>query len=76
MFTNTPNRIWSVTLDDRYIVTVDRTGDYTGELAIHLDDKELLREPVGLSYGALFGPDVDDVQTWQRRAIKFVDEGV
>lgn len=74
--TSDPDLVWSVTLDDRYIVRVERTGDYTADLVIRDGDKELLREPTTLSYRALFGPDVADVATWQARAIKFVDEGV
>jgi hypothetical protein len=31
------------------------------------------REVVGLSYGAIFGPDVTDVSEWQRIAVEFVD---
>jgi hypothetical protein len=78
--TNDPDLVWSSTLDNRFIIRVERTGDYTADLVI-IDnglegDPEVLREATGLSYRALFGPDVDDVATWQARAIKFVDEGV
>jgi len=74
MVTNTPNRVWSVTLDDRYIVTVDRTGEFTGELVIRDGDKELLREPIKQkrSFDRVAWR---DVAAWQLRAERFVDEG-
>jgi len=78
--TNDPNLVWSSTLDNRYIIRVERTGDYTANLII-IDsglegDPEVLREATTLSYRALFGPDVADVAAWQDRAIRFVDENV
>lgn len=76
MYNSDPNLVWSTTLDDRYIIRVERTGDYTADLIIRDGDNLLLREPTTLAYRALFGPDVADVATWQARAIKFVDEGV
>ena len=66
--------VWSSSLDDRYTVTVTRTGPYRGEFVIREGDKLLHRESVGLAYNALFGPDVDDVQRWQQLAIEFVDK--
>jgi len=74
--TNRPDKVWSATLDDRYLCEVERTGEYTGELIIRDTQQnglELKREAVGLSYQALFGPDVADVATWQNLAIDFVD---
>ncbi|HKU24530.1 MAG TPA: hypothetical protein VJQ54_03605 [Candidatus Sulfotelmatobacter sp.] len=67
------NVVWTSTLDGRYKVTVTRTGDYHGELTISEGDQVLHREPVGLSYGAIFGPDVSDVADWQQIAVEFVD---
>jgi hypothetical protein len=72
--TNDPSLVWSATLDDRYIIRVERTDPYSGELVILDGDKELLREKVVLSYNALFGPDVFDIEAWQERAAEFVDE--
>jgi hypothetical protein len=54
-------------------VTVTRTDDYHGELTISEGDHVLHRESVGLSYGAIFRPDVADVADWQRIAVEFVD---
>lgn len=72
------HEIWSNTLDNRYPVKVmqkDSNG-YVGELIItdlEAEDKELLREPVGIAYGARFGPDVNDVGDWEMRAAEFID---
>jgi len=71
--TNDPNLVWSATLDERYVIRVVRTEPYSGELVILDGDKELHREEVVLSYNALFGPDVFDVDAWQGRAVEFID---
>lgn len=68
--------VWANDLDDRYLVEVQRIDDNSAKLVIfdHNDnDKVLLEEVVGLSYGAIFGPDVDDVATWQDRVVEFID---
>lgn len=67
------NTIWSSLLDRRYIITVSRTGSNRGELTIADTDQLLHREPVSLSYGARFGPDIDDVAHWKQLAVAFVD---
>lgn len=54
------NVVWTSTLDGRYEVTVIRTDEYHGELTISEGDQILHRESVGLSYGAIFGPDVQE----------------
>jgi hypothetical protein len=65
--------VWTSTLDARYEVTVTRTDDYHGELTISKGNQVLHRESVGLSYGAIFGPDVANVADWQRIALEFVN---
>lgn len=65
--------IWTSTLDGRYTVAVRRLAESRGELTIHDGDKLLHREEVGLAYGAIFGPDVDDLGKWQDIATKVVD---
>ena len=68
--------VWMTRLDGRYQIEVQRTGARTGNLLIfdHGDgDKELACFPVGLSYGAIFGPDVADVAEWQEKVIDFID---
>ena len=70
---------WHSRLDGRYLVEVryDPDGDgYQGTLAIfdHQDaDRVVHSEPVGIAYAARFGPDVDDVATWQERSADVVD---
>lgn len=73
--------VWGATLDDRYLVEVQRDPQYdSGHRGILLvwdhDDNMivLLEESVGLAYGAQFGPDRDDVASWQVRALEVVDE--
>lgn len=52
------------------------TQGYRGVLCIfdHEQEDALLGiERVGLSYGAMFGPDVMDVEEWQMKVVNFVD---
>lgn len=71
--------VWWSRLDGRYLVEVDRI-DGTADRALlrvfdHADtERELLREPVRLAYGARFGPDLEDLAAWQSRAVTFVDD--
>ena len=67
------NVVWTSTLDGKYEVTVTHTRGYHAELTISEDGQVLHREAVGLSYGAIFGPDVADVADWRRMAVEFVD---
>jgi hypothetical protein len=73
-----PDIVWASRLDDRYLVEVVRTSERLARLRL-FDNKEspivLLDESVPLSYGALFGPDVDDVARWQERVMEVVDGG-
>lgn len=68
--------VWWSRLDDRYQVEVQRAGERAGILRIfdHSHSDSLIHEqPVGLSYGATFGPDVADVAERQELAIRVVD---
>jgi len=68
--------VWKTRLDDKYDVKVVEynTGSKTlAELEIYEGDAEIHTEATTLSYGAVFGPDVDDVARWQERAIEVVD---
>lgn len=67
--------IWENTLDERYKCSVTRNSQYSGQLKIFDTElnKVLCDEEVNLSYGAAFGPDVDDVREWQDRIIEIVD---
>lgn len=65
--------IWQNLLDHKYRCRVIRLTERTGTLSISDDDKELISCVVPLAYGALFGPDVDDVNDWQERCVKWID---
>lgn len=66
--------VWDQTVDNsKYVCRVERTGVYTGELVVSREGTEILREQVGLSYQAIFGPDMDDVAQWRDSAIKAID---
>lgn len=76
-FGEVPNLIWYAELDQRYQVEVHRTSPDTGNLYIfdHEDNaKQLMELGVNLSYGAQFGPDLADVQQWERIVIEFIDK--
>lgn len=66
--------VWSSMLDNKYTIKVTRTVPYRSELTIAAGTEILHRQPVGLSFDALFGPDWGDVQSWQAAAIEFVDK--
>ena len=68
-----PQIIWGSTLDDRYEVQVVRLAPYIGKLTIRDDGEEIFSQQVGLSYGAVFGPDVSDIAEWQEIAANFID---
>ena len=62
--------IWPSSMDCQYDVRVTRTEDtHLGLLKITdiRDGRLLLEEPVPLSYGAMFGADIFDVQVCQER---------
>lgn len=65
--------VWSNQLDNRYDVRVERLDGHRGELVVMDGDKELLREEVGLLYGAVYGPDIENVDEWEERCAAFVD---
>lgn len=68
--------VWRARLDTRYLVEVQRTDDYHGKLLIfdhEREDQEIAHWDVGLSYGAVFGPDTADVQEWEEKVTDFID---
>lgn len=70
--------IWEDMVDKKYPVRVFSTTDrYAGTFEV-LDpadhSKVLFTKPVGVSYGAPFGPDAADVSDWQNAACEFVDK--
>jgi hypothetical protein len=70
---NSDAEIWSSMLDGRYAVTVHRLSRSRGELNIRDGSQHIHRREVTLMYGAIFGPDIDDVATWQEIATTVVD---
>lgn len=72
--------VWWSRLDQRWQVEVRRAdgdaGTYHGILCIFdhtYDDRLVHQQPVGLSYGATFGADMQDVADWQAIACDVVD---
>ena len=67
--------IWESQLDDRYDCRVTRINEAHGLLTVTdtENQKTLLSNEVTLSYGAAWGPDVDDVADWQERCVQAVD---
>lgn len=65
--------IWSANLDDKYVCAVTRLDESRGRLTVKDGERTLLDEVVGLAYGAMFGPDIDDVLDWQDKCVAAVD---
>lgn len=68
--------VWWSKLDNRYQIEVQRIDKYHANLIIFdhsLKDKMIHKEKVGLSYGATFGPDIADVETWKEISADFID---
>lgn len=81
-----PDVVWFATMDNhKYQIEVHRAGSYTGRLLmwdvsgfrVDLDPPPpwpvVLDEEVPLSYQALFGPDIDDVASWQAKCAEIAD---
>ncbi len=68
-----PDVVWTAELDGKYTVEVLRTGPRSGNFRIREGERLIHERPTGLSYGAQFGPDVDDVATWQDWAVEVID---
>ena len=71
-----PQLVWRSKLDDKFLIEVHRTDNYSGTLYIFDHDKNdlgIASWDVMLSYGAMFGPDVADVEEWQKGVAVFID---
>lgn len=66
--------IWIARMDAKYDVKVYRIAPYKGILLVLDDKKELGRKEVFLTYDARFGPDMADVEIFQREGARIVDE--
>ena len=73
-----PDVIWQATVDDStWRVEVQGTEQpHLGVLVVSRMEsrEEILREEVNLAYGAIFGPDVSDVQMWMVASIEAIDK--
>lgn len=77
--------VWAAILDKRFKIEVQRKTELKedGTIYTHLgtllvfdsvnDDVIILEKETPISYGALFGPDIDDLNTWQNEACNAVD---
>lgn len=68
--------IWKSTVDkETWSAEVNQTSDYAGVLTVTevATGTVVHSSPVGISYGAIFGPDVADVYEWQETAINVID---
>lgn len=72
------NLVWQSRLDKRYHIEVQRiVGETHRGIFIIWDKddnyKQIFVEDVPLAYGAQFGPDMGDVETWQYKGCEVVD---
>ena len=67
--------IWEAKLDELYDCKVTRISENRGKLTmVDPFDRILLEQDVGLLYGAVFGPDIDDVAYWEELCVKVIDK--
>lgn len=72
-----PGLVWAAKFDGRFQIEVQRKDDENAVLCLfdHNENDRLLHAAdVGLSYGARFGPDVDDILHWESLVTEFVDK--
>lgn len=70
------NSIWTGTADGKYHCEVKQGDDpYQGILTVteHETGHVLATEPASVSYGAIFGPDFEDVNRWTEASLKAID---
>jgi hypothetical protein len=73
------SNIWESTVDDNtWQVKVVDKGAYKGELqVIRVADQELVHsQPVAVSFDAIFGPDIGDVNLWAEIALQVIDSQI
>lgn len=71
--------LWENTVDHgAFACQVTRTSAYSGRLRVWVTDGGtlLLDKEVSLSYGAIMGPDVDDVADWQVESLAVIDKHI
>jgi hypothetical protein len=68
--------VWHAVLDGRYVGQVQRVSRNSATLCL-FDSAEsmkcLFEQQVSLAYGAIMGPDIDDVIDWQQKLLDFID---
>jgi hypothetical protein len=69
---------WSNSVDGgKYVAYVEYDGTHAGWLIVKEGDGPsgvvIHREPTGIYYGAIFGPDMDDVARWSERTLEVID---
>jgi hypothetical protein len=71
-----PDLLWWNRLDGKWQCEVQRVDDREAMLIIfdHADNTPIYQESVSLAYGAMFGPDVMDVEFWKERCCNVVDD--
>ena len=67
-----PALVWQAILDGKYGCSVARINGSRGRLVVANEETKeiLLDKEVGLSYGAVFGPDAGDVAQWEEMCIQ------
>ena len=55
------------------VCVVEQLKPYQGVLIIRINGVEIHRENVPLAYDARFGPNYDDLQSWEKIASKVID---
>lgn len=72
--------VWGVIIDNKYNVSVYLVEEKTREGVLEITNldksKVLHEEPVGVSYGAPFGPDVLDIEVWGKIATSWIDNNM
>jgi len=73
-----PELVWQAVLDEKYGCAVVRLAQRVGRLVVTNEETKevLLDQEVGLSYGAMFGPDADDVAHWEELCVNAVDSNL
>jgi hypothetical protein len=65
--------LWAAVLDERHVVEIQRINHRSYLCLFDLDGKFRHAEETNVAFGAMFGPDVGDLEAWQERAVKIVD---
>ena len=73
--------VWATVDQGKFLMVVTRNPAELGvtatlRVSLKETDEELLNEQVGLAFGAVFGPDVDDLHEWQVKTITAIDKWI